>query len=80
MALCKLWKHLAEDQIGKIGGDAFLVEPAFLDSALVERPHIGRPGEKGLATEDKCEHFQPVAALGFGEGEQTFIVAGDIKQ
>ncbi len=71
---------MAEDQIGKTGGNAFFVESAFLDGTLVAGPRVGRPGKKGLAPEDEHEHLQPMAPFGFGEGERAFVVAGKIEK
>ena len=55
-------KDPLEDQSGKTSGDAFLVKPAFLDGALVERARVGRPGKESLAPED--EHETPSASDG----------------
>ena len=49
----KLRKDLSEDQSGKIGGDAFLVKPAFLDGTLVERSRIGRSSDESRPPEDE---------------------------
>ena len=58
-------KNLTEDQTGKAGGDALFVEPAFLDSTLVERARIDRPGKESFAPEDKHEHLKPMVSLRF---------------
>ena len=73
-------KNLAEDQTGKARGDTLFVEPAFLDSTLVERARIGRPGKESFVPEDEHEHLKPMVSLRFGEGEQAVIVAGEIEK
>ncbi len=48
----KRGEDLAEDQIGEVGGNALLVETAFLDGALMEGAFVGRARQEGLAPED----------------------------
>ena len=76
----KFWEDLLEDQSGKTGRNPFLVKPAFLNGALVERPWVSRPSKESFAPKDEHEHLQPVIPLGFGEGEQAVIVSREIKK
>ena len=71
---------MAEDQIGQTGGNAFLVETAFRDGALMEGARVGCARQEGIAPEDQREHLEPVAALRFGEGEQAVVVAGKVEE
>ena len=80
MARASPGKTWLEDQSGKTGGDAFLVKPAFLDGALVERARVGRPGKESLAPEDEHKHLQPVTAIRFREGKQAVVMAGEIEK
>ena len=63
-----------------LGGGAFFVESAFLDGALVERARISRPSDESLPPKDEHEHLKPMVPRGVGEGEQAFIVAGEIEK
>ena len=57
-------KDLAEDQLGKIRGDAFFVEPRVLYGPLVKRARIGWPRDERRPPEDEREHGEPVTTLG----------------
>ena len=73
-------KTCVEDESGKVGSDAFFVEPAFLDGALVESAWVSRPGKESLAPEDEHEYLHPMMTFGFGESEQALVMPGEIEK
>ena len=46
----------------------------------MERARIGRPSDESLPPKDEHEHLKPMVPRGVGEGEQAFIVAGEIEK
>ena len=80
MARASPGKTRSKTRPERLGGGAFFVESAFLDGALVERARISRPSDESLPPKDEHEHLKPMVPRGVGEGEQAFIVAGEIEK
>jgi hypothetical protein len=64
-------KDLTENQLGKVAGDTFFIEPPLLERALMEGAAVAPRRQEGIPRENESEDLQPVQACLLGERKKA---------